>query len=112
MLALLPSDDPASLTLPGEHDIARALELRFLGRARANGESSGTEEQMAVARELHALSVVNAACFTLLWGSCTMPGGLRAGGGHGGSPATAHLPFHAYLAGRLLGLICLLCGRS
>ncbi len=87
------------------------MELCFVGGTHSRGSQgsgSSTEEGLAAAKELYGLSLLNAAHFGLLWGSCTAPGGPRAGGG-GGLPATAHLPLHSYLAERMLGLVCRLC---
>ncbi len=108
---LLPGDDPALLTLPGEHDTVRLLRLDLVASGGTSGEGSEhLGQQQAVlelVQELSSLALLNAAHYSLLYGSCTAPAGLRVGTG---PPVAAHLPFHAALASRLLSLV-LLAGR-
>lgn len=105
-LALLPSDDPGALVLPGEHDTLRTLQLAFVG---SGGSGRVAEAHHKVAAELYGLAVLSAAHFLLLWGTCTAPTGLRVPAVGGGAPPSAHLPLHAYLVERMLALLRALC---
>ena len=113
-LALLPSDDPAALTLPGEHDVLRELRLAFVPGSSSGGGGGGGTDATAGAlaplvSELYGLALLTAAHFALLWGGCAGGGG---GGGAGGPPSTAHLPLHAYFASGMLRLLRLLCRQA
>lgn len=108
-VVMLPGDAPGSLTLPGEHDTVRALQLEFVGAA--HGSALSAADASLVATELYTLSMLTLAHFNLLWGSVKAPGGVRAMGA-GGPPVTAHLPLHAYLVWRMQSLTSLLCASG
>ena len=108
-MLLLPGDDPAMLTLPGEHDTMRLLRLDLVASGCSSEHLGAQQALLERVQELQALALLNAAHYSLLYGSCTAPAGLRGGTG---PPVAAHLPFHAALVGRLLSLLLLIGWRG